>query len=340
MMQINIYSLKQLKHFIYIKQTFKKRAKLGSNLLKAPIQDAPNTTSCIDNIDYSRFNAETSKFIESFEKTLKEKLPNINLSFFYSNVNIVTINEIDETYDMNEKINPAYFQVDYTDKILDCRINYIKGKNDHLSHEALHLSTSTVIDNKYYVGFKQSLTLNQKECTIGKGLNETYTSILDIRYFKNNTNDDEEPTYMVSRHLVRKLEEIIGQNTMEELYFNADLKGLINELEKYNTLDNIIAFIVILDDINWYYTHFNEFDKENKNNVIFFLKIAYKYIGDFLVSTYINKINDEIQNNNADSKELAKKLKKFIVYLACDNSMPLAKGIKYLHKAKKIEKKK
>ena len=73
---------------------------------------------------------------------------------------------------------------------------------------------------------------------------------------------------------------------------------------------------------------------------MYFLKTSYKYIGDFLVSTYINKINYEIQNNNADSKVLAEQLKKFIIDLGCDSSMPLVKGIKYLHKAKKIEKKK
>ena len=51
---------------------------------------------------------------------------------------------------------------------------------------------------------------------------------------------------------------------MECLYFNADLKGLINELNKYASYDDIIKFILNIDFINTHIKDKNPSKKEQE----------------------------------------------------------------------------
>ena len=82
---------------------------------------------------------------------------------------------------------------------------------------------------------------------IGTGLNEGYTQVLNERYFYS------KGTYIGCYSLFVRfasyLEVLVGQEKMESLYFKADLEGLIQELEKYASRDEVLRLIKDIDYI-------------------------------------------------------------------------------------------
>lgn len=110
--------------------------------------------------------------------------------------------------------------------------------NNTLTHEIFHVATYTVNDNVMFCGFYQ----NSHTYDIGLGINEGYTELLARRYFKKDTGyyDDE----VIIATLI---EEIVTKDKMEQLYFFADLKGLIIELNKYADKSSVNRFILNFD---------------------------------------------------------------------------------------------
>ena len=97
---------------------------------------------------------------------------------------------------------------------------------------------------------------------------------------------------------------------MESLYLNADLDGLIKELEKYINKEEIMEFIY---DMDYIYKHL----KENK---ILFLnkKISntLNRINLFIVKVYLKKTYQQYLQNIISYEELIKKSSNFIYSIA------------------------
>ena len=98
------------------------------------------------------------------------------------------------------------------------------------------------------------------------------------------------------------LEKIVGKNKMEKLYFNADLRGLINEVEKFTTKSEIIAFILRVDYINSSKYIYND-DK--------FVINAYN----FLIKTYVSKLMSMIEYNQITLEEADEMLQEFLLII-------------------------
>lgn len=87
---------------------------------------------------------------------------------------------------------------------------------------------------------------NTKEhFSIGYGINEGYTAYCNFKLFGSAI------AYPFESLVSKTIEEIIGENTMEELFFNADLKRLIQELQKYVSENEIIDFLCKLDTFTY-----------------------------------------------------------------------------------------
>lgn len=150
----------------------------------------------------------------------------------------------------------------------------------YLSHEIFHLASSyfDFMNDILYSGFSQ--INNITKTTIGKGLNEGYTALLDEKYFKSKPG-----SYVLEKHFANILEMIVGKEKMLKFYCTADLKGLIVELSKYDKPENIIKFI-------------NDFEFLEASKVLTldknFINEKLQFIAKFLTECYLNKMISDI----------------------------------------------
>ena len=117
-------------------------------------------------------------------------------------------------------------------------------KISSIYHELFHLSANDININDTSNGFYYDLN----DCSIGEGLNEGYIEVLVERYFEDETKEQEE-IYSFEKKCAKVLEEIVGQENMETLFFNQDLLGLISILKNYYSSEEIIEFLTIIDVI-------------------------------------------------------------------------------------------
>ena len=115
---------------------------------------------------------------------------------------------------------------------------YLEDNNSTLYHELLHAASS---DFTYNVsGFNIYLESGE---SLGKGLNEGYTELLNKRFF-----DKKSKSYIRLQKLA-ELIELFYENKEDMVtdYFNADIFGLVGELLKSMTLEEAIDIIVDID---------------------------------------------------------------------------------------------
>lgn len=170
-----------------------------------------------------------------------------------------------------------------------------------INHELFHVSTTYIDSNSnvIYCGFSQ-LQIKKGNKQIGEGLNEGYTQYLTDKYFPS------KPllmAYSYEKRIAEIVELIVGQEKMQSLYFNANLKGLIDVLKQYSTEENAYNFIVTLDFLNKHLT-----DKKLTTNSNEIKLDSLKIINSFLIQLYINKIILEQPNKKIDTKEIIDKL--------------------------------
>lgn len=232
-----------------------------------------------------------------FYEVFKDKR-HINLDFFFYRLNGLKIIPISEDSDFINKGTYAEYKI-HDNKI---KIN-MKMFKSSIMHEILHLSSSVKGKNCVYSGFLQYD--KKTKVLIGMGLNEAYTNYLDKKYFGNYGEDKQEDlryTYPITTSIISILEDFVGQEKMEEWYFKADLKSLIDYLCQYRDLDECEAFVMALDNLFYLVD----------NGVIKHPKLAsdsYKYIVNFLGRCYMDLYIEEYYKGNYDRNELMDRLR-------------------------------
>ena len=194
-------------------------------------------------INYGSFD----EIFYRFYQILEENFPHHNLSAFYTNLKSLRVKV--RNYNIMDLISLQLFQT------LDAgsyntnknQLTVVNKKSYEVSsiicHELLHMASTIESTNTTFVGFHQENKVTKK--TIGVALNEGYTEYLNKKYF----NSTLETTYENEIDIAERIEFIIGKDKMQELYFNANLNGLIDELAKYTTVENAISIIKDLDKI-------------------------------------------------------------------------------------------
>ena len=280
-MRINLYKYNNIKKCILIRKSFKQR---NNDII------LPSLKLNVDNIeiDYSRFDEEMVEYIKKFESILRDNINCDNLIFFYNHINELIIEKVDSVID-DAAVNGIGKYSLKDNKIIYCDL-------DSLDHEFVHFASSISKDGVEYVGFFQK---NCQGYWIGLGLNEGYAQIITERYF----NGNDCLCYPLTNFFVSKLEGIVTREVMENLFFKADLLGLINYLEKYNTRNEILKFIKILDVVNGYEKIYGS-DKVDKDIVKYYFKLAFREMSVFLFSTLMKKVMIEKDNKDVDCKYL------------------------------------
>lgn len=201
----------------------------------------------------------------------------------------------------------------------------------NLYHELLHMS-STIIDeyNKVaYSGFYQTNKYDKQE--IGFALDDAYTDMLLYKLFNI---DKDFISYQYEISISKVLEEIISKDIMIDLYFNANLYDLVSILSEYTNREDVIKFILDLDEIYILQDH----SKKNKSSII----RCHHRITNFITNLYFNKIKKDITLNNISKEEYIDKINNYLniinnLYIILEIDFDKLKSSRYKELLKKIK---
>ena len=236
-----------------------------------------------------------------FINTIKKNVPASDLTLFYNNFN--DVNTMIKDFKVLNLVCGGHVAARWVPKSKTIELspdNYQLTIN----HELFHVS-STYKDlekNMYFSGFQQFKSSDKQ---IGEGLNEGYTQYLAEKYFSH------EPilkAYSYEKRIAEAVELITGDEKMKSLYFNADLKGLIDVLKQYNSEENIYDFIRTLDFLNKHM-----YDKKLTHNSSLIKIGCVKSINSFLIQTYVKKLILEYPGLRVDVNEIFDRLSPLLI---------------------------
>ena len=229
--------------------------------------------------------------IKEFITTIENKFDKNECAIFLKNIKSLKFNFFEE----KENIQAYY----------DSRNNeiYLKEHYSKVSifHELLHVASSKTKLKSRNTGFEKA----SKNLFVGIGINEGYTQLLTERYFNNLENVNNIYPYEVS--IADMVEEIIGRKTMEKLYMSANLYGLVGELEKYSTMNEIAKFITSLDYVSINYDRIDLTQNEIKQ-----MHESLDCIANYLLVTFLKKLKESIEIKKVSIEESSKMFLEFI----------------------------
>jgi len=276
---------------------FNKKYKLQKEYNSYQMIDTyPNIFKNNDNIELNK-EYVSSLFIKedifNFIEVMSSKKLNIDLNNFYKNLNSLSIENRDPR---KEKFIPggslaAYYIPSYNTLVVN-EDDY----KEFINHELLHVTVSREnTDGSISCGFLQY----KDGVCIGSAIDEGCTQLFSERYF--NEEETGKDVYVLEKLVVSLLEDIIGSEKLEELYFQSDLGGLVDELSKYVDREEVLKFIYNLDFYSYYCLSF-VFEHSNK-----LMYTCLNEIGCFLFKTYYSKLL--IENKEVDLESVNKFIK-------------------------------
>lgn len=285
---INIYLLYQITYPEDLNIVLKRQKKNGIvNPIKAKQKESFNIEK------YLNYN-ELNNQIKKFYYTLKTYLPHVSLSAFENNIKTLRITSKEKSVKdlIIEMLHKEIVGAEYdsnTNKIIFYPQEYEKLGEDKdtfissaITHELLHMASSYKKGLIRICGFSQTLA-NSYE--IGYGINEGFTEYLNCKYF----NQKAVPAYEPLQNITKIIAEIVGVETMEKLYFQGNLKGLVNELSKYQSQEQSLDLIYDIDKAH------RELNSETKQQLL-------ETIKNNLSNLYIKK--QETQQSYIQEKRL------------------------------------
>lgn len=182
------------------------------------------------------------KIFSDFIKVMKRT--NFNMEMFYINLNGIKLEEVNRFY-KNKKIFLAEYDM-FSNTIRYLKDDFYYG----IMHELFHMG-STYLDGLFlYSGFFQENLVTGE--SIGIGLTEAYTMILDKRYFPDYSSkklDVIGNDYVVTSYFVSMIESVVGETIMEKLYSEMDILGLVSILIPLTSKKETFKFLRALDFI-------------------------------------------------------------------------------------------
>ena len=215
--------------------------------------------------------------IINFVKTIKEKIPEVNMSILINNLNTLEVIVNDIKCNNARSVAGQYNPLDNT-------IELSKENSEMvIYHELFHAITAIFKESKdvVYCGFRQTKADGSQ--IIGESLNEGYTQYLNEKYFGYNKSFESAYDYEIA--IAKTLERIVGKDLMQSLYFNADLNGLVSHLKKYASEEDIYRFIDTLDLLKEH-RHDSYLVASSKDLML----KGFKFINYFLITTSFRKV--------------------------------------------------
>lgn len=231
---------------------------------------------------------EYGEIVSFFIKRMLEVKPNLCLWNLEENLETLKIKKCI----FSQLMKAMAIYESYDNKIL------LKPKHKYSSiyHELMHAASSYIADDGTYMcGFKQSKPLVKK---LGVGLNEGYTELLTQRYFYDQGIEYTYNTFLV---FAKDIENIIGKDRMEKLYFASDLYTLKEDIIKDMSEEEFMQF---LNDLDWLFHTKKERSAE-------FIK-RFQRMGNFVYFTNIKKQKRLLMAGKISKEEYQDKLTKIL----------------------------
>lgn len=222
------------------------KAKLKRVKLKGEILDSPVLASKKYHLNEYLDSKDYNQIILEFESILRKSFgSHCDISSFYRNIQELTINEEQSTLLTTiKRLLGRNNEGAYCPEENKIKVMSDNNGIDVFFHELLHLaSTKVTPESIVFTGFCQGQNFGKK--MTGLYINEGYTEYLNCKYFLQR----DSIYYEGVKQVARGIEDIIGEKKMEELYFNSDLKGLIQELSKYTTEREVLNLIARMDSL-------------------------------------------------------------------------------------------
>ena len=256
---------------------------------------------------------EFSEEIAKFARIMTTNFSSENLVILYNNINDLKIEKI-YMNEFLEHIKNIIFKRGTKDLNVagyNVFLNRVRIEEEYVDidmpHELFHMASSVYDKEKkvLYTGFVQ--TIIKENRNIGDGINEGYTERMVAKYYDESILSDS-TSYKYLCNVARNLDEIVGKDKMENLYLKANLKGLVEELVKYNSYDNVMHFISATD---YLYHNLNESRKSKQEKEVITNEL--KFINIFMIES-ITKSTALMYSDNEISIEdivpiISKKIK-------------------------------
>lgn len=244
------------------------------NIAIPPDVEVENEELLINSDAFEKFKGLVDEFTGVIlKKVSKEDLAIMKHNF--STLKIKKANLCGNKFVFRRNVKGVYYVEDNEISLRD------KIDNVVLFHELMHSITSYNADENYlYSGFSQR-NIKTKE-TIGVALNEGYTQYLVEKFFDIEL-EKNRGIYSFEKNIAELLEILIGTD-MQSYYFQANLHGLVESLERYISKKEIEEFIQAFDF----------FSKNHHKNLINIkskklLEYALNIINSFLLKTFMQK---------------------------------------------------
>lgn len=250
-------------------------------------------------------NTKFGHSLRKFAQVMIQNFPEEDLINFYNNINTL------KTKHSSFKLENLIYN-DNTVGIYDAKKNIITVDENKFSisiyHELLHMASAAYKDGIRYAGFHQS-SLKPGIASLGMGLNEGYTELLSRRYFVEDGGSANAYEYEVI--IADRVEKIVGKERMENLYLNANLHGLIQELKQFSNEEDIMKFISSTD--------FVLLHLDDENYMLFEKKMltnSLKEINKFLIKVYSKKLLLQYQEKSITYDQITTQLAKYVSSLS------------------------
>lgn len=202
-----------------------------------------------DKLDISKYlNFEhNNEVVSRFVEILEQDFSHCDLQSLYKNIQTLKIVERDKSIgDRLEEILTLRGEAagSYSPRKNKITTYSEKNYNELLGtkvHELVHFATTRKVGNATLCGF----SISKNKILFGDGLNEGYTEWFTQRYLLK----EKGGSYKELQSVAALIEEIIGPEKMQQYFFTNNLNGLVNDMEKYTTRQNVLALLEKMDRI-------------------------------------------------------------------------------------------
>lgn len=261
-----------------------------------------------DVVEYERYNIREAllfseninEIIAKFVKKLEEYSDKINTNTLYRNLKDIRVEKKESSFidKLKKKLNLTTASGTYSPRTNTISLYEKNSINKStLTHELIHLASSVSNKSATFCGFEQEDYIYTLPRYRGRGVNEGATEFINTLLFDYPLMDE---SYEKLTHLVRGITNIIGEEKFVELYFNNDLKGLINEIAKYS--DKKTASIIIRG-MDRLFQLTNDSYFQNKDKVQELAKELEESLEQLIINIYTTKQKELLKNKKITEEE-------------------------------------
>jgi hypothetical protein len=178
--------------------------------------------------------------VEEFKRVFEENYTKEETKSMLQKLNCLNIKERWNHLDRSlEYIPLGYYNSEFNCIVLERYDDpdFDEDVNQTLLHELFHMASTKKIGDTLVTGL-------EIPGEIGFALNEGYTELLTKKYFSNKKVSDK------NSFLAAGIESIVGSEKMQEFFINANFNGLVMELSKYSSREDVLKLIYAMDNYN------------------------------------------------------------------------------------------